>query len=126
MLAGIDAACIVPGDERGPVSPDRAEPPVNMWSVTRPDGTVPTGWVLMPLRLFLGVTFLFAGLQKLANPQFLDSASPISIHAQLVGATHSSPIHALDQPIWCPSPRRWAWSSPWVRWPSGSACWSAC
>ncbi len=66
-----------------------------MWSVKGPDGTVPTGWVLMPLRLFLGVTFFYAGLQKLANPQFFQAASPISIHAQLVGASHSSPIHAL-------------------------------
>jgi thiosulfate dehydrogenase [quinone] large subunit len=66
-----------------------------MWSVTRPDGTVATGWVLVPLRAFLGVTFTFAGIQKLANPQFFKSASPISIHAQLVGATHLSPIHAL-------------------------------
>jgi thiosulfate dehydrogenase [quinone] large subunit len=66
-----------------------------MWSVHRPDGTVATGWFLMPLRLFLGVTFFYAGLQKLANPQFLKSSSPISIHAQLVGASHLSPIHAL-------------------------------
>ncbi len=66
-----------------------------MWSVKGPDGAVPTGWVLMPLRLFLGVTFFYAGLQKLANPQFFQAASPISIHAQLVGASHSSPIHAL-------------------------------
>jgi thiosulfate dehydrogenase (quinone) large subunit len=66
-----------------------------MWSVKGPDGTVPTGWVLMPLRLFLGVTFFYAGLQKLANPQFFKAASPISIHAQLAGASHSSPIHAL-------------------------------
>ena len=72
-----------------------AEPPVNMWSVTGPDGTVATGWFLVPLRLFLGVTFLFAGLQKLADPQFLDTTSPTSIHAQLVGAARSSPIHAL-------------------------------
>jgi thiosulfate dehydrogenase [quinone] large subunit len=63
--------------------------------VHRPDGTVATGWFLMPLRLFLGVTFFYAGLQKLANPQFLKSSSPISIHAQLVGASHLSPIHAL-------------------------------
>jgi thiosulfate dehydrogenase (quinone) large subunit len=76
------------------VSSGAAEP-VNMWSVTRPDGTVATGWFLMPLRLFLGTTFFYAGLQKLANPQFLKSESPTSIHAQLVGATHSSPIHAL-------------------------------
>jgi thiosulfate dehydrogenase [quinone] large subunit len=77
------------------LSADASGRSVSMWSVTRPDGTVATGWFLMPLRLFLGVTFLFAGLQKLANPQFLKSASPSSIHAQLLGAARSSPIHAL-------------------------------
>jgi thiosulfate dehydrogenase [quinone] large subunit len=66
-----------------------------MWTVRRPDGMVATGWTLLPLRLFLGVTFLYAGLQKLANPNFFRQSSPISIHAQLVGATHSSPIHGL-------------------------------
>jgi thiosulfate dehydrogenase [quinone] large subunit len=66
-----------------------------MWAVHRPDGSLVTGWVLMPLRLFLGVTFLYAGLQKLANPNFLKNSSPISIHYQLIGATHLSPIHAL-------------------------------
>ncbi len=69
--------------------------PASMWSVHRPDGTVAAGWYLMPLRLFLGVTFLFAGCQKLANPDFLRSSSPISIHAQLVGADRASPIHGL-------------------------------
>src|ERR1035441_1969507 len=67
----------------------------SMWTVQRSDGTVATGWVLMPLRLFLGVTFLFAGLQKLANPAFFRSSSPASIHAQLAGAVRSSPIHGL-------------------------------
>jgi thiosulfate dehydrogenase [quinone] large subunit len=66
-----------------------------MWSIHGPDGTVPTGWMLMPLRLFLGGTFLFAGLQKLANPQFFKSSSLFGIHAQLASAAHSSPIHAL-------------------------------
>lgn len=61
----------------------------------RADGSVATGWVLMPLRLFLGVTFLFAGLQKLANPNFFRDASPSSIHAQLAGAARSSPVHAF-------------------------------
>lgn len=51
--------------------------------------------VLLPLRAFLGVTFLFAGLQKLANPNFFRSASPISIHAQLVAAGRTSPIKGL-------------------------------
>ncbi len=66
-----------------------------MWKLHRADGSVAPGWYLMPLRLFLGVTFLFAGCQKLANPDFLRSSSPISIHAQLVGADRASPIHGL-------------------------------
>jgi thiosulfate dehydrogenase [quinone] large subunit len=78
---------------QGPTSGPAA--PVATWSPRQPDGTVAAGWYLAPLRLFLGVTFLFAGLQKLANPAFFRASSPISIHAQLVGATHSSPIHAL-------------------------------
>ena len=67
----------------------------SLWSIRRSDGTVAPGWALLPLRLFLGVTFTYAGLQKLANPAFFRSSSPISIHAQLVGAQRSSPIHAL-------------------------------
>lgn len=52
-------------------------------------------WVLVPLRAFLGVTFCFAGLQKLANPNFFRAASPISIQAQLKAAEHTSPIHSV-------------------------------
>ncbi len=77
------------------MSSQPVRPSIGMWSVNGPDGTVATGWFLLPLRLFLGVTFLFAGFQKLADPQFLQNSSPTSIHAQLVGASHSSPIHAL-------------------------------
>jgi thiosulfate dehydrogenase (quinone) large subunit len=51
--------------------------------------------VLLPLRAFLGITFLFAGLQKLANPNFFRAASPTSIHAQLVAAGRTSPIKGL-------------------------------
>ncbi len=79
------------------VVPDapRAPGPGDQWQVRGPDGTVAVGWYLVPLRLFLGVTFLFAGLQKLANPDFLRTASPNSIHAQLAGAARTSPIHGL-------------------------------
>jgi thiosulfate dehydrogenase [quinone] large subunit len=66
-----------------------------MWSVHRRDGTVATGWVLMPLRLFLGVTFVFAGLQKLANPDFFRSSSLFGIHAQLASSARASPIRGL-------------------------------
>ena len=49
----------------------------------------------LPLRAFLGGTFVFAGLQKLANPNFFNQSSPISIWAQLVGAERTSPIRSL-------------------------------
>jgi thiosulfate dehydrogenase (quinone) large subunit len=61
--------------------------PVRAWNMAE--------WALLPLRLFLGATFLYAGLQKLANPNFFHSQSPISIQAQLIAASHTSPLHAL-------------------------------
>ncbi|HUE08341.1 MAG TPA: Rieske 2Fe-2S domain-containing protein [Acidimicrobiales bacterium] len=57
------------------------------------------GWALLPLRAFLGITFVFAGLQKLANPAFFNSANPASIQAQLAAAQRISPIHSLLGPI---------------------------
>ena len=55
------------------------------------------GWALLPLRLFIGITFVFAGCQKLANPNFFDSNSPDSIQAQLIAAARVSPIKFLVQ-----------------------------
>ena len=57
------------------------------------------GRALLPLRAFLGFTFCFAGLQKLANPRFFDAADPASIQSQLAGAARRSPIHALISPL---------------------------
>ncbi|MGD0255436.1 MAG: Rieske 2Fe-2S domain-containing protein [Acidimicrobiales bacterium] len=57
------------------------------------------GWVLLPLRVFLGFTFSFAGLQKLANPGFFDASNPASIQAQLAGAARRSPVHVLVAPL---------------------------
>jgi len=69
--------------------------------VSRQPGPAPDpfGRALLPLRAFLGVTFCFAGFQKLANPGFFDAANPISIQAQLAGAARRSPIHALIGPL---------------------------
>ena len=55
----------------------------------------PRDWSLWPLRLFLGGTFTFAGLQKLANPAYLDSSSPTSVQATILSLQHSSPIGFL-------------------------------
>ncbi|HVB91177.1 MAG TPA: Rieske 2Fe-2S domain-containing protein [Acidimicrobiales bacterium] len=54
-----------------------------------------SGWALLPLRAFLGFTFTFAGLQKLANPNFLNANSPSSIQAQLIASIRVSPVHFL-------------------------------
>ena len=57
------------------------------------------GWALLPLRAFLGITFIFAGLQKLANPAFFNASNPASIQAQLAAAQRISPIHGLLGPL---------------------------
>jgi thiosulfate dehydrogenase (quinone) large subunit len=57
------------------------------------------GRALLPLRAFLGFTFCFAGLQKLANPGFFDASGPASIQAQLAAAARRSPVHALISPL---------------------------
>ncbi|MDX6227771.1 MAG: thiosulfate dehydrogenase (quinone) large subunit [Frankiales bacterium] len=57
------------------------------------------GVVLLPLRLFLGVTFTFAGLQKLADPHFFDASRPQSIQGQIMLFRTTSPIKFLLGPI---------------------------
>jgi len=69
------------------------------WMSPPPRATTMAGWALLPLRAFLGITFCFAGLQKLANPSFFDAHNPVSIQSQLAGAARRSPIHALVSPL---------------------------
>ena len=61
--------------------------------MTRRSGDL--GAPLLLLRAFLGVTFCFAGLQKLANPSFFRSSTPGSFSEQLRGAIATSPLHHL-------------------------------
>ncbi len=55
--------------------------------------------MLLPLRAFLGCTFIYAGLQKLADPNFFRRAAADSIQSQLEAAAHSSPIGSLLGPV---------------------------
>ncbi len=52
---------------------------------------------LLPLRFFLGATFVYAGLDKLVDPRFLHDAGPGSIGEQLIGFSHVSPLSPLIQ-----------------------------
>lgn len=72
-----------------------AQPTADLWVIY---GTV-------PLRLFLGTTFLYAGLQKIADPNFLDPTAPTYIGAQLQGFTATSPIGFLIQRLALPFPQ---------------------
>lgn len=69
------------------------------WLLPPPRARFSAGWALVPLRAFLGFTFVFAGLQKLANPGFFDASNPASIQAQLSGAALRSPIHSFISPL---------------------------
>jgi thiosulfate dehydrogenase [quinone] large subunit len=53
------------------------------------------GGAALVLRAFFGVTFLFAGLQKLANPGFFRANAIGSFQSQLIGSEASSPIRPL-------------------------------
>lgn len=64
-----------------------------------PGASQTAAWALLPLRAFLGLTFCYAGLQKLANPAFLQSANPASIQSQLAAAARRSPIHVFLGPL---------------------------
>ena len=84
----------------GPMARPSTSPPKHATSSSQtfsppPRAHLVAGWALLPLRVFLGATFLFAGLQKLANPNFFDPNSPSSIQAQLIASARLSPIHLL-------------------------------
>lgn len=53
----------------------------------------PSPWILLPLRLFLSITFIYAGIQKLTDPQFFQRGAPGYIGKQLIAYAHTSPMH---------------------------------
>src|ERR1043166_2491738 len=52
-------------------------------------------WATLPLRAFLGITFLYAGLQKQLDPQFFDPGAPGFIGHQLARFATQSPLQWL-------------------------------
>lgn len=76
-----------------PVSPPDVGAPAHLfswWTATRLSGRV-----LLPLRLFLGVTFVYAGIQKLTDPQFFNPSAAGFIGKQIMAFATGSPIHNL-------------------------------
>ena len=60
------------------------------------------GRLMLPLRLFLGVTFVYAGLVKLLDPAFLDPTAPGSLVAQLHAFQRASPLAPLIAAVGIP------------------------
>lgn len=59
----------------------------------------------LPLRLFLGATFVYAGIQKIADPGFLQPGSPTYIGTQLQSFASQSPIGFLIEIFALPTPQ---------------------
>ncbi|HLI08448.1 MAG TPA: TQO small subunit DoxD [Ktedonobacteraceae bacterium] len=50
-------------------------------------------WFMLPLRLFLGITFVYAGIQKLTDPQYFNPAARGYIGKQIIAFATGSPLH---------------------------------
>ncbi|GAA3749300.1 DoxX family protein [Streptomyces tremellae] len=63
----------------------------------RPRGLrgIPAVYGLLPLRVFLGVTFVYAGIDKLTTHGFFDSSGPGSIGDMMRGVRDSAAVPAL-------------------------------
>jgi thiosulfate dehydrogenase [quinone] large subunit len=53
------------------------------------------GWTVLPLRLFLGITFIYAGIQKLTDPQYFLPSAGRYIGSQIAAFASGSPIHGF-------------------------------
>ncbi|HWJ63876.1 MAG TPA: Rieske 2Fe-2S domain-containing protein [Acidimicrobiales bacterium] len=72
-----------------PLAAGESAPPVVQAPGPAPD------LALLPLRVFLGGTFAFAGLQKLASATYLDPSSRSGVAAQMHAASTTSPLSGL-------------------------------
>jgi thiosulfate dehydrogenase [quinone] large subunit len=71
--------------------PDETLRAANRGPVTRVPARLAPGLALLPVRLFLGVTFVYAGAQKLSDPGFLHPGAPTYIGTQLHQFAHGTP-----------------------------------
>jgi thiosulfate dehydrogenase (quinone) large subunit len=81
------AAPIRPDVNRARSRRRRPPSPVETWTMLP--------WSIRVLRAFLGVTFVFAGVQKLFDPNFLHAGSPDYIGTQLRGFGQGTPAAPL-------------------------------
>ena len=83
------------------VAPPRPPAPRNLFAALgtslreQLERASPQARALLPIRFFFGLTFLYAGIDKLADPSFLDPTATGGIVSQLHAFTRISPIGPL-------------------------------
>src|SRR3954451_18205551 len=70
----------------------------------RRTGAIDPGIALLPLRLFLGATFVYAGVQKLSDPGFLHPGAPTYIGTQLSSFANGAPAGFILRAFAIPHP----------------------
>lgn len=85
------------------VMPKKSQRPQPQRTVPQADRWLSYG--TLPLRLFLGATFVYAGLQKISDPGFLQPGASTYIGTQLQGFVAHSPIGFLIQLVALPVPQ---------------------
>src|ERR1700686_4091085 len=85
--------------------PVKASPPQRQGVVAAPPSERRLAYATLPLRFFLGVTFLYAGVQKIADPGFLRPGAPTYIGTQLQAFAPHSPIGFLLESLALPAPQ---------------------
>jgi thiosulfate dehydrogenase [quinone] large subunit len=78
----------------------RTDPPAGAESDARR-----LGLALFPVRLFLGLTFVYGGIQKLSDPGYLHPGAPTYIGTQLHGFADGTPGGFLLRALAIPHPR---------------------
>jgi thiosulfate dehydrogenase [quinone] large subunit len=87
-------------DESRPAPPAHPATGVNPLAGQSPATIVRgVGFVLLPLRVYLAIVFLYAGISKIADRSFLDDKSLSGIHANVAAVRASSPIGSLLGPV---------------------------
>jgi thiosulfate dehydrogenase [quinone] large subunit len=82
---------------------DLSKPPPSGQTVRFP------AWILLPMRIFLGLTFIYAGIQKLTDPQFFNPAMPEYIGHQIKFMAQGSPLHDFLMNVALPHAMLFGW-----------------
>ena len=76
---------------------------------TAPKSALAAHTAVLPLRLFLAISFLAAGWDKLSDPQFFDSSAGGYIGSQLSGYANSSPLGGFLNSVAVPNATLFGW-----------------